>query len=148
MYAVTKPWMMLHGAQREKGKQTRLRDWHRQIDASANDNIEQKNREIDLILSKEHITGHPFKYIRSNGKVTPSLWGHKAEARAGDTVYLQHDDIIRGVILTTRWNADPLNGKMSVTSPIGRAIVGRREHDKIRLSTLDGTLEYRIIKIV
>jgi transcription elongation GreA/GreB family factor len=79
---------------------------------------------------------------------TAPTWGHKTEARAGDTVYLQHNHTVRGVILTTAPNADPVNGKVSILSPIGQALLGRHQGSRVRLSTLDGPVAYRIIKIL
>jgi transcription elongation GreA/GreB family factor len=75
-------------------------------------------------------------------------WGHKMEAQAGDTVYLQHDSTIRGVTLTTARSADPRNGRIYIRSPIGRALTGCRQGSKVRLNTLDGQVTCRIIKIV
>jgi|GEM_PF-5158538 len=73
---------------------------------------------------------------------------YKKEALAGDTVYLQHKGAIRRVLLATARMADPMSGKISINSPIGRALLGRHQGSKVRLNTLDGELEYQIIKII
>lgn len=81
-------------------------------------------------------------------RTLPSAWYHKREARAGDTLYLAHKDNIRALYLTTVWNADPANGKVSVTSPMGLTLVGRHPGDVVHLQTLDGEVAYRILKIL
>jgi transcription elongation factor GreA len=43
--------------------------------------------------------------------------------------------------------ADPRNGKISNESPIGRALMGRREGDVIEASTPSGMIYLRILKI-
>ena len=80
--------------------------------------------------------------------VTLTGWGHKLEVQVGDTVYLRHKDAIRSFVLTAAAQADPLNGKIAVNSPIGRAVLGRRTGQTVGIDTLDGPLEYEILKIV
>ena len=43
--------------------------------------------------------------------------------------------------------ADPIKGKISSASPIGKAVVGRTEDDVIEVTTPAGKLLYRIKKI-
>ncbi|OOB80266.1 MAG: transcription elongation factor GreA [Epulopiscium sp. Nuni2H_MBin003] len=43
--------------------------------------------------------------------------------------------------------ADPLNGKISNESPVGRAIIGRRAGDIVEVDTHGGIDKYKILKI-
>ncbi len=43
--------------------------------------------------------------------------------------------------------ADPRNGKISNESPIGKALLGKREGDAVLVSTPAGEIRYKIIKI-
>ncbi len=43
--------------------------------------------------------------------------------------------------------SDPLQGKVSVESPIGKALVGAKQGDTVVVSTPGGKLEYKIISI-
>ena len=43
--------------------------------------------------------------------------------------------------------ADPLNGKISDESPIGRALLGRNEGDKVEISTPAETATYKVADI-
>ena len=41
--------------------------------------------------------------------------------------------------------ADPLNGKISVDSPVGKIILGKSKNDKVSVNSPSGTIEYQII---
>lgn len=43
--------------------------------------------------------------------------------------------------------ADPLEGKISNESPIGKALVGKKKNDKVMVETKKGEMEYEIIDI-
>lgn len=43
--------------------------------------------------------------------------------------------------------ADPLKGKISDESPIGKALIGKKVGDKVEISTPSETTEYKIVKI-
>ena len=43
--------------------------------------------------------------------------------------------------------SDPVNGKISSESPVGRALMGKTKGDKIAVNTPDGKVEYKIIGI-
>jgi len=45
------------------------------------------------------------------------------------------------------YESDPKNGRISVTSPIGRGIMGKEEGDVVRLDTPGGKREFEIVKI-
>ena len=41
--------------------------------------------------------------------------------------------------------ADPLNGKISVDSPVGKIILGKSKNDKVSVNSPSGTIEYKIV---
>ena len=43
--------------------------------------------------------------------------------------------------------ADPVNGKISDQSPIGVALMGKTEGDKVTISTPKGDVEYKIVSV-
>jgi transcription elongation factor GreA len=45
------------------------------------------------------------------------------------------------------YESDPENGKISVTSPLGRALIGKEEGDEVRAHTPGGINEYEILEI-
>lgn len=45
------------------------------------------------------------------------------------------------------YESDPDNGKISVTSPLGQALIGREKGDEIKVKTPGGVQEYEIVDI-
>ena len=45
------------------------------------------------------------------------------------------------------YESDPENGKISVTSPLGKALVGKEQGDEISVRTPGGVQEYEILEI-
>ena len=45
------------------------------------------------------------------------------------------------------YESDPENNKISVFSPIGKALIGKEEYDIVKVKTPNGILEYEIIEI-
>ncbi len=43
--------------------------------------------------------------------------------------------------------SDPLNGKISVTSPIGKGLLGHKEGDIVEIKVPAGTIKYQILSI-
>jgi len=71
------------------------------------------------------------------------------KANVGDSVFLYDvtsGEELRYMIVSPR-EADPIKGKLSSASPIGKAVVGRTEDDVIEVTTPSGKLLYRIKKI-
>jgi transcription elongation factor GreA len=45
------------------------------------------------------------------------------------------------------YESDPENGKISVTSPLGRALIGKEEEDSVTIKTPGGVQEFEIVEI-
>ena len=43
--------------------------------------------------------------------------------------------------------ADPVNGFISISSPVGRALLGHKENDAVEVTIPAGILKYKIVKI-
>ena len=67
----------------------------------------------------------------------------------GTTVELRNIDNNRNVIyqLVGPYESDPENGKISVTSPLGKALIGKEEEDAIKVKTPGGVQEFEILEI-
>ncbi|VBB47932.1 Transcription elongation factor GreA [uncultured Desulfatiglans sp.] len=59
---------------------------------------------------------------------------------------LQTDEEIR-YQLVGPYESDPENGRISVTSPLGQALIGKRIGDEIRVQVPRGVQEYEILEI-
>ena len=70
-------------------------------------------------------------------------------ARVGSTVVFQ--DIASGkdgrYLLVDSSEADPASGKISVVSPVGKALVGSHPGDDVEVSAPKGVLRYRIVSV-
>jgi transcription elongation factor GreA len=67
----------------------------------------------------------------------------------GTTVELRNIDNNRNVIyqLIGPYESDPENGKISVSSPLGKALIGKEEGDDIKVKTPSGVQEFEILEM-
>ena len=42
---------------------------------------------------------------------------------------------------------DPLQGKISISSPVGKVLIGKKQGDTVKVSVPKGTLEYLIVEV-
>lgn len=105
---------------------------------------------------KKHIDAEIRCILRSQKNdqplITPTTWQrrwqHKTEALVGDTIYLGHDNKIQSFVLTALEIPRSDESKISITSPVGQALLGKHQGDRIRLRTLSGDVDYTILKII
>ncbi len=73
----------------------------------------------------------------------------KDEALIGATVKIKDIDSEEEEIYTlvSEPEADFANGKISVTSPVGKALLGHKVGDSVKIDVPAGTLNYKITKI-
>ena len=67
----------------------------------------------------------------------------KSVVGLGDTVTLKGDKKVKYEI-TSEEEANPLEGKVSHSSPVGLAVMGKKVGDKITINTPAGTKEYTL----
>jgi len=68
----------------------------------------------------------------------------------GSTIYLRDDGSGEDVVyeLVTSEEADPGQGRISPSSPIGRCLLGHEEGDEVKVTTPAGTRELTITRLV
>lgn len=94
---------------------------------------EQRINEVEYILLNVELIKTP----RTNGKV-----------RLGSKVQLKGNrGNIKAFQVVGTVEADPLNGKISDESPIGKALIGKTEGDKVEISTPSEAITYTIVEI-
>jgi transcription elongation factor GreA len=93
--------------------------------------IESRIVEIENILSKVEVIGKP----RSNDRV-----------KLGSVVRMKNHDAKELQVVGTV-EADPLNGKISDESPIGKALLGKQVGDSVEIKTATKTEVYKIVSI-
>jgi transcription elongation factor GreA len=65
----------------------------------------------------------------------------------GKTVTIKNDEREMTYHIVGDLEADPIEGKISLLSPMGRAISGKQIGDKVEISTPSGKVAYKITKI-
>lgn len=94
---------------------------------------ETRIEEIQNILLKAEIIAAP----KGDSKV-----------QLGSTVKLKSEDSkTKEFQVVGTVEADPLNGKISDESPIGRALMGKKEDEEVEIKTPIETLTYKIVDI-
>lgn len=75
--------------------------------------------------------------------------GTYEKAVFGATVTMENIDTgeERTYTLVGPYESDPENGKISVSAPLGRALIGREEGDDIKVKTPKGVQEFEITEI-
>lgn len=70
----------------------------------------------------------------------------KGEVGMGSKVLVKSADKEKEFTIVSFNEADPLEGKISNESPLGRAFLNRRAGDKVKVQTPKGEVEYEILK--
>ena len=65
----------------------------------------------------------------------------------GNTVIVEKDGVKSTYIIVGEFEADPLEKKLSSTSPIGKALLGRNVGDIVNIEVPAGTLKFKILNI-
>jgi transcription elongation factor GreA len=75
---------------------------------------------------------------------------HTEVVNIGSTIELQKqgDKKVNTYTLVGTEEADVPNGKISITSPIGNAVKGKKKGDMVMVETKAGKMKYEIVKIV
>jgi transcription elongation factor GreA len=103
--------------------------------ASAKDEqarVESRIAEIEHILQNVEVITAP----KTNGKV-----------RLGSTVKLKGDGKSKEYMVVGTVEADPLEGKISDESPIGKALLGKKVGDAVAIVMPSETISYKIVAI-
>lgn len=70
-----------------------------------------------------------------------------SKVQLGSTVKLKGDGKTKEFQVVGTVEADPLNGKISDESPIGRALLGKKEGETVEITTPNDTTSYKIVDI-
>ncbi len=65
----------------------------------------------------------------------------------GSKLKVKVNDEEKMISIVGEFEADPMNGMLSVTSPIGRALMGHKAGDSVDIKIPAGTINYHIISI-
>ncbi len=65
----------------------------------------------------------------------------------GDKVLLEVEGREFEILLVGEFEADPMGNKFSINSPLGQALVGKKEGEEVKISTPAGEKIYRVKRI-
>jgi transcription elongation factor GreA len=85
-------------------------------------------------------------YILLNVEVIKAPKGD-SKVQLGSTVQLKNDGKTKQFQVVGTVEADPLNGKISDESPIGKALLGKKVGDDVEIQTPVETSVYRVVSI-
>ncbi len=83
--------------------------------------------------------------IIKHSKVIESKSG--GEVALGSTVHLELEDGTQKYTIVGSTEANPDEGKISNESPIGQALIGRKEGEEVHIKVPAGTLTYKIARV-
>ncbi len=100
---------------------------------------QDQERNESRITEIEHILGNVQVIVAPKGD---------SEVVLGSTIKLKSEDgRTKQFQVVGTVEADPLNGKISDESPIGKALMGKREGDSVEIKTPAETVVYKIADI-
>lgn len=71
-----------------------------------------------------------------------------SELRIGSNLKVQtQDGKMRNFTITGSEEADPINGKISYDSPLGRALIGHKTNEVVKIITPSGEKSYTILEV-
>ena len=72
---------------------------------------------------------------------------NKHEVSLGSHILVVTDGVEKDFHIVGEYEADPTTNKLSITSPIGKALLGKKTGESVEVEVPDGTISYKIIKI-
>ncbi len=72
---------------------------------------------------------------------------NKDEVELGNTVVLKNNDGERSFTIVGSVEADPLSGKVSDESPIGKSLMGKKLGEEVEIVTPASTIKYKITSV-
>lgn len=94
--------------------------------------VEGRIQELEGILKNVEVTDH-----HSTNQIV----------EIGNTVIVENEGEQHEFLIVGEFEADPLNGKLSQTSPIGSALFGKKVGDIIEIKIPAGKTTYKIVSI-
>ena len=73
--------------------------------------------------------------------------GNKDKVQIGDIVTIKNSDIEDKYTIVGQAEADPLKGKISSESPIGKALLNRKVGESFEFDFSEGKIRYKVLKI-
>jgi transcription elongation factor GreA len=89
-----------------------------------------------------------LEYLLQNAVIVEQQSGKRETVEVGTYVTVQEEDYPEETYYVVgAKEADPRSGRISNESPIGNALMGKREGDRVTVETPGGQVELKIVKI-
>jgi transcription elongation factor GreA len=125
--------------ERRKEAAERMRDAFQPGDIEDNPEYEQAKEEVGLL------DGRIYELEEMIGRAQLIHEHHGSVAEPGSTIEIMDDDgQVETYHLVGAVESDPSSGRISIESPVGRALVGKRKGDKVTVSVPSGTLNFTV----
>jgi transcription elongation factor GreA len=87
-----------------------------------------------------------LRYLLLHGEIVEPTKGH-GTIGFGSTIQLHYQNKDMTYILVNQYESDPSKGKVSQESPLGKALLGKKAGDHIKVSTPSGEVLYFISSV-
>lgn len=85
------------------------------------------------------------KYLLQYGKVKETMFNGTVDI--GTTVIVKTGDKEKTFSLVGGYESNPSEGKVSYVSPLGKALMGKRQGETLNIQTPSGTISYTILSV-
>lgn len=117
------------------------------LDEMRNQGDLRENDAYSMAIEEQHINEERILEIRlkiKNAKVVKDR--RKDKVGVGDTVVLEGEKKLEYQLVSEE-ETNPLEGKISYLSPIGKSVMGKKIGEKIQIETPKGSISYKIVSI-
>ncbi|HOZ44700.1 MAG TPA: GreA/GreB family elongation factor [Candidatus Dojkabacteria bacterium] len=117
------------------------------LDEMRNQGDLRENDAYSMAIEEQHINEERILEIRlkiKNAKVVKDK--RKDKVGVGDTVVLEGEKKLEYQLVSEE-ETNPLEGKISYLSPIGKSVMGKKIGEKIQIETPKGSISYKIVSI-
>src|SRR4030043_564425 len=114
-----------------------------QGDLSENNDYQTAKEELEFLDGRIA----QLEEVLKNVVIVQAKNGHKSLFEVGNKVTLKVDGEKQIYFVVGDWEADPKEKKISHTSPLGKALVGKKIGEKIEVEAPAGKLKYEILSI-
>jgi len=87
-----------------------------------------------------------IQYIIKYARISETS-SNTSQIALGNTIEVDTNGASRTFKIVGEYEADPMNGKISATSPIGKALIGTKAGMSVKVSTPTGIIVYKILSI-
>ncbi len=85
--------------------------------------------------------------VLRNAQIVEKGEGMKGTVQIGSILILENKKGEENITIVGAEEAAPMEGKISLESPLGKALMGRRKGDEVEITTPKGSVKYKIVKI-